>query len=361
MTGKKILKILGIELKNMFFRGVKNRVLLPESGNRKCIFLLGTTSHNNLGDHAISLAEILFIQKYINEYKLIEVLDRDVCRYLPKIKKRIQKEDLVFLHGGGNMGIDYYSHEMIRRKVVKALPKQKIVIFPQTIDYGNSFTGKVVRGLTKKTFNRHKHLCIATREEHSFLLSKKYFPNALNVLTPDIVLSLYPLTIDETKKNDFLVCLRSDKEKQLKKTTEDKIRALLKSKGTCVEADMIADEGVPIDNRQNILKDRWNMFAESRVVVTDRLHGMIFSFLTGTDCIVFSNYNHKVRGTYEWLKDCGYIHYMNMEKYSTKEFETLIDQCRARTKKHPYDDGRLTDGFIPILEFVRNDRDESEK
>ena len=43
---------------------------------------------------------------------------------------------------------------------------------------------------------------------------------------------------------------------------------------------------------------------------TDRLHGMIFAFITGTPAIVFSNNNHKIEGAYEWIKDCGYIYFI---------------------------------------------------
>lgn len=48
-------------------------------------------------------------------------------------------------------------------------------------------------------------------------------------------------------------------------------------------------------------------FASAKLVITDRLHGMIFAALTQTPCIVLGNYNHKVKGTYEWLQELPYI------------------------------------------------------
>ncbi|MBQ8624853.1 MAG: hypothetical protein IJ419_01610, partial [Agathobacter sp.] len=38
---------------------------------------------------------------------------------------------------------------------------------------------------------------------------------------------------------------------------------------------------------------------------------MVFSFITRTPCIVFSNNNHKVKGTYQWIQDISYIRYVN--------------------------------------------------
>ena len=37
--------------------------------------------------------------------------------------------------------------------------------------------------------------------------------------------------------------------------------------------------------------------------VTDRLHGMIFSVVTGTPCIALDNVSGKVRGVHAWIED----------------------------------------------------------
>ena len=48
-------------------------------------------------------------------------------------------------------------------------------------------------------------------------------------------------------------------------------------------------------------------FASCKLVITDRLHGMIFSAITGTKCFALDNLSKKVSGGYEWVKDLGYI------------------------------------------------------
>ena len=51
-------------------------------------------------------------------------------------------------------------------------------------------------------------------------------------------------------------------------------------------------------------KNKINEFADVQLVITDRLHSMIFSIIGGTKCIAFDNKTKKVSGVYdEWLKN----------------------------------------------------------
>ena len=45
--------------------------------------------------------------------------------------------------------------------------------------------------------------------------------------------------------------------------------------------------------------DKFKDFQKSELVITDRLHGMIFCYITKTPCIVMPNNNHKILMTYE--------------------------------------------------------------
>ena len=50
------------------------------------------------------------------------------------------------------------------------------------------------------------------------------------------------------------------------------------------------------------------MISGKKLVVTDRLHCMIFCAVTGTPCIAFDNSNKKISGVYKmWLGDLNYI------------------------------------------------------
>ena len=55
--------------------------------------------------------------------------------------------------------------------------------------------------------------------------------------------------------------------------------------------------------RNYVVYEQLKNFARHKLVVTDRLHGLIFSLITNTPCIVISAFNHKLKEFTEMLKD----------------------------------------------------------
>jgi pyruvyl transferase EpsI len=95
------------------------------------------------------------------------------------------------------------------------------------------------------------------------------------------------------------------------------------------------------ENRMKAVRNKMEEFAKSKLVITDRLHGMIFAAITETPCIVFSNYNHKVKGTYEWIKYLPYIKYIESVEEAKKYIPELLkmDNCKFDNKPlQPYFD-----------------------
>ena len=43
-------------------------------------------------------------------------------------------------------------------------------------------------------------------------------------------------------------------------------------------------------------------FSSCKIIVTDRLHGMIFSLIAGVPCVAIDNKNHKVSGVYKTIE-----------------------------------------------------------
>ena len=64
------------------------------------------------------------------------------------------------------------------------------------------------------------------------------------------------------------------------------------------------------------------------LVVTDRLHGMVFAAITATPCVVLDNYNHKIRETYKWLEHLPYIRYVS----ELQELNIAIQELRELTQ-----------------------------
>ena len=74
---------------------------------------------------------------------------------------------------------------------------------------------------------------------------------------------------------------------------------------------------------QTLLNQSWTQMAESELVITDRLHGMIFALLTGTPCVTILSRSPKVEGVYtEWLKDNKMIKLI----HSLDEFSQAVEE-----------------------------------
>ena len=276
----------------------------------KTAFLIGTPTHVNVGDSAIVMAEIAFLKQ--NGYEnILEITLEEYSAYRKCILRLMPKYARIFLPGGGNMGSLWPIEEKWRSQIIQDFAQHQVVVFPQTIYYANDFEATALKENSVAVYNTKSNLTVVAREQKSFDLMKQLYPNLNVVLAPDIVLSMgYQPFIME--RDGILVCFRHDKERSLSINDEEKMMVELKEQGYIIKViDTMAEKQITIENREEIVREKMQQFAAARLVITDRLHGMIFAAITGTPCIVLENNHHKVRGTYEWIKDLDYIHFMS--------------------------------------------------
>ena len=296
----------------------------------KKIIVMGIPHHGNIGDNAIAVAEEELLSKYFSDYKIYYMQEKylDVCA--KKVKKYINDEDIILLHGGGNIGDTYERPEKGRREVIKLYPNNKIIIFPQTAYFSDTENGRKELEISKQIYNNHKNLVILAREEKSYSFMKEHFYNAKLYLTPDIVMTLYKPNKLYENRNGVLFLFRTDEEKTL---NDKKVKELINNKyGRVNISDMNLGKGiVKIGGkvRDELLENKFNQLKEHKFVITDRLHGMIFAAITETPCIAFGNFNHKISESYKWLKNLKYIQYCNdindLENQLTK-IEKLVPE-----------------------------------
>ncbi|WP_207739631.1 polysaccharide pyruvyl transferase family protein [Paraclostridium bifermentans] len=93
--------------------------------------------------------------------------------------------------------------------------------------------------------------------------------------------------------------------------------------------------------------NKYIKFRECELVITDRIHGMIFAAITGTPCIALSNYNYKVKGTYEWIKDLEYIKFTD----DIERIPELIDDLK-KVKNIKYDNSKIKKEYEKIIEAI---------
>lgn len=312
----------------------------------KKIIIMGIPHHGNIGDNAIAVAEEELIKKYFPDYKLYLMQEKylDICA--DKVKKIINNEDIILLHGGGNIGDTYVRPEKGRREVIKLFPNNKIIIFPQTAYFSETEEGKKELEISKEIYNNHKNLVILAREEKTYKFMKENFYNAKIYLTPDIVMTMHKKS--NRNRKGALLLFRTDKEKTLKNTDIEKIKEIAENKfKKYILSDMNLGSGIVNIGgvkREQILENKFNELQEARIVITDRLHGMIFAAITETPCIVFGNFNHKISESYKWLKNLGYIQFCN----NIEEIEESIEKV-TKLKDMKYDNKFAEDAIVDIL------------
>lgn len=314
----------------------------------KKIILFGVPIHGNIGDAAIVLAEEKFIKDNLKEYEYIKVLDEETEEGIEEIKRIIKEDDIILLHGGGNLGDEYIECEERRRMVIKAFPNNKTILMPQSIYFNDTEYGKKELENTKKLYNSHKNLTLIAREEISFNIMKREFPNINVILTPDIV--MYLNETQDSKRQGIVLAMRRDIEKVLTVEQSQKIDEDISKyfENKIITDTHLGDEQITCNIRRNVFESKIDEFRNAQLVITDRLHGMIFAAITSTPCIALGNYNHKIESSFEWLKNQGYIKFLK----NTKDLEEAI--IELKDKRINYNNEFAVKEYQKILDIINN-------
>lgn len=268
------------------------------------VILFNSPDYSNLGDHAIALAEKNFFDKYFPDYSFIEVSCEEYEKENLKIKNVILKEDIIIISGGGNIGSLWLWIEDMTRDIISSFTENLIFIFPQTIYFENTIFGTKERNTTISVYNGHKKLCIAAREKKTYEIVNNVFGTHIKkVLVPDIAFELR--IRGNEKREGALLCFRDDKESL--KISLDTVNKILNNMNIETEKISTTNQEVMLDNREEHVKNIIWEISKAEVVVTDRLHCMIFCAISKTPCVVFDNISGKVFGVYKWIEECDFI------------------------------------------------------
>lgn len=262
------------------------------------IYIFGIPIHGNLGDQAILYAEEKFLKDNYSQYKIIEVPSKFNSRFL----KKIVRNDLIIYTGGGFLGSLWPNEEYLFRSTLKMFSENKIIVFPHTFFFEENQIGEEILNESIEIYSKHKNLHLICREKYSYDFMKKNFSKCNIYLCPDIVLYLNKFNNNDIK-NGIAFCLREDKEKvNCNKTDYEDLLFKLGYK-KCDNLSTVVNKNIfPMFRKLNI-KNKIKEFSKYELIITDRLHGMIFSYLAGTPCIVFQNKSYKIKGVYEWIKN----------------------------------------------------------
>lgn len=340
------MKLLKRWFKKVLLLFLQMRITRFRAKGRRLYVQISTPTHGNLGDQAITFAE----------QRMIASVAGAACVEIPaplwlaapdQIKKIIAPQDVIVIDGGGNIGTLWPAVEQNLRRIINSFSRNKIIIFPQTAYFEDSAFGREMLNESVKIYSAHPDLTILARDKRSYELLKEHFKQNKILFTPDIVLSLHP-GIKQRKRTGALVCFRSDGEKVVESGAEEFVVHSLRQAGWTVEkTTTVLDKQMVGGMRKMYLRKKWKEFSGAQLIVTDRLHGMIFAAITGTPCIVFDNVSHKVKEGAQWLAELKYIRYCE----DVRTFETTLMTMETK-KEYRYPQSMFEKEFKSIHELL---------
>lgn len=310
------------------FEGRLSQTLRKSRGQKRILFA-GTPLHGNLGDHAIAIAMREFFEKRFPGREAVEIPGARILQMGKRARQffsgKVENSDVVAIIGGGFLGTLWMNEEEMVRTVVAAFPQNKIIIFPQTVFFDKTEIGRAELEATRRIWRGHKNLHAFIRDK-SIDFAKREI-TAKNIFSaPDIVLALNR-SESEFERKGVLLCFRADKEKVFSGEGIANLEKKLEAQGERVlRTDTVVPYGVPAEVREAEVERKFDEFRKARLVITDRLHGMIFAAITGTPCIALNNSSGKVEGVWSlWLRHLPYVKFVQ----STGLEPALIDEMLA--------------------------------
>ena len=301
------------------------------SKNQKKVFIVLSADYANIGDIAITIVQRKIIENIFPERIIVEIPTIRFYDYIDFINTNITDDDIITLIGGGNIGNIYIRVEKMRRYIIEKYPNNTIISFPQSIDFDNTEIGRLELKESARIYGNHPNLTLFAREKKSYNFMKSNFKNHVE-LVPDIVMYLADKLDNNNISRDkkISICFRNDSEKTMSENINKSFITLISNNYQNIEIidTHLGEIEFNANQKEDLFISLLNKFKSSEIVVTDRLHGMIFALITKTPCIAFDNSNQKISSTYyTWLKDVPYIKFI--DKYDEEKIITYLNELSS--------------------------------
>lgn len=304
---KKILKrILQVE-KYRSYKAVRStKRKLSVSGKGKKIYLLNIPEHGNLGDQAIYIAEKKWCHDYLPGYEVCGMTHRETKYAMKHILRSVKEGDIIGVHGGGYIGSIWPAEHGILVDILREFKDKKIVVLPQTVYFSDC--DSMLKDEMKHVIKECKDITIFLRDKKSYdIMLDGILDQNRCVYTPDIV-TYMNLKLKDFNREGILMCLRTDKEK-VENVYIGEVEKYARKREIRIEyTDTVLHRKLNEEQGEEQVVKKLEEFKKYELVVTDRLHGMIFATISGTPCIAFDNVSKKVSGVYrDWIQPVKYV------------------------------------------------------
>lgn len=301
----------------------------------KTVILVDYPLYNNVGDWLI----------YHGTLALLGTLgchvERQYCRrnYNRLLSRKLPKDWVILLQGGGNFGDLYPSHQTLRKDVIQAFPDNKIIMMPQSIH----FTDPDIFRQEASIYRLHTQLVMHVRDEPSYNLLISELPEHRVKLTPDMAMMLlgrWPWLPDGTgtllfRRRDCEAAQNSndadgfDWEDMFTPQRHRVIRQITRLANYEQRFNLnLGASACWQTYTQRLMRYAFARFSTAARVDTDRLHGMIFALLLGKPVILRDNSYGKIqRFTEAWFDGDSWL---RTDQPSDAELSQSTDLLRTR-------------------------------
>lgn len=326
-----------LKIKYKYLKGLKKAYFQRENivfQKNKQAYIMLAANYNNLGDIAITKAQEEFLKKNLpNDYEIIIIPHDETYKKYLAIKKNLNKDTIITLIGGGNSGTLYEFIEEPRRFILKFFKECKIISFPQSVVYNSD--NKIYKEEFISLCTKCKNLTLVAREKKSYKVYKNLLKDKINILlVPDIVFTL-DVENKICKRKGINYIFRNDMEKNISEKKEKKVIDISKKYYSDYSFNDTCNVNIT-GNGYEELDEFISIILKKELVITDRLHGMILSYVTDTPCIALDNNNQKISSTYEtWLSSQSLVT-MDDEIYKIEKFLENKKKGEKRDLKEEY-------------------------
>ncbi|RWF57480.1 MAG: exopolysaccharide biosynthesis protein [Mesorhizobium sp.] len=258
----------------------------------------------NCGDSAIWLGEMAYLKDRYGKRPAYVSRMRD---FSAEDLERAVPTGPIFIHGGGNFGDLWITHQDFRERVLEQFPNRRIIQFPQSIHYKSQER----RERSARIIGRHKNFVLLVRDEESKAFAEKHFDCEVR-LCPDMAFCIGAL---ESEASEFpvLAMLRADLEKAgdadrsaypdipMEDWITESARQVRVAKAIGAASALLALKPAEVRLRKldaaahNRFRRGIRQISRGRAIVTDRLHVHICSLLIGRPHAVLDNSYGKIR------------------------------------------------------------------
>lgn len=319
----------------------------------ECILLLYRGLVNNIGDAAIQLGQHILIEKLKLKIKYCARSSEYSSDIANKV---INKNTIILISGGGSMGDFHVKAQLFKEEIVAQFPNNRIVILPQSIIFENK--KQLIRA--RNTMIKHKKLVVFARDNDSYWTSK----NELGLkteLVPDMAYMIEKKSIVHkfnNSNNAILLLLRKDSEKKIN-TTDLEYRNKYIIKDWPIIGETIVNKiywkvlkilhlisvsltkvnPIFINIEWSIKKyttyvrvyDGIEFINKYKIIVTDRLHGVLIGRHLDKSVILIDNKTSKVKKFYK-------SYYINDNKVNfisnINELEDVIQKIKEKNNNN---------------------------